>query len=99
MHISIHRDNDVASRDSKHPSDLVTRRFLDPRLQYESLEGLINFLAFLVQKLWPNFRVLIRDIPWNYSALSSTIWGLLALTRAPETLGSRSRAPKLHIPA
>jgi len=26
--------------------------FLDSRLQYESLEGLMDFLAFLVQKLW-----------------------------------------------
>jgi len=63
MHISIHRDNDVASRDSKHPSDLVTRRFLDPRLQYESLEGLVDFLAFLIQKLWPNVWVLIKEMP------------------------------------
>ena len=35
--------------------------FLDSRLQYESLEGLIDFLAFLLQRLWPNFRVLIRE--------------------------------------
>jgi len=27
------------------------------------------------------------------------IWGFLALTWAPETPGSRPRAPKLHIPA
>ena len=73
--------------------------FLDSRLQYESLEGLMDFLAFLVQKLWPNFRILIREIPWNYSAMSSTIWGLLAPTCAPETLGNRSRPLKLHIPA
>jgi len=31
--------------------------------------------------------------------MSSTIWGLLALTWAPETLGRRSRPLKLHIPA
>ena len=73
--------------------------FLDCRLQYESLEVLMDFLAFLVQKLWPNFRILIREIPWNYSAMSSTIWGLLAPTWAPETLGSRSRLLKLHVPA
>jgi len=99
MHISIHWDNDVTFGESNRPSDLVTRSFLDSRLQYESLEGLMDFLAFLVQKLWPNFRVLIREIPWNYSAMSSTIWGLLALTWAPETIGSRSRPLKLHIPA
>ena len=87
MHISIHWDNDVTSGESNHPSDLVTRTkfffILDSRLQYESLEGLMDFLAFLVQKLWPNFRILIREIPRNYSALSSTIWGLLAPTWAP----------------
>jgi len=30
--------------------------FLDCRLQYESLEGLTDFLAFLVQKLWQKNR-------------------------------------------
>ena len=63
MHICLHLDNDVTSRESNHPSDLVTRIFLDSRLQYESFEGLMDFLAFLVQKLWPNFRILIREIP------------------------------------
>jgi len=50
MHICIHLDNDVTSWESNHPSDFVTRSFLDSRLQYESLEGLMDFLAFLVQK-------------------------------------------------
>jgi len=63
MHIYIHWDNDVTSGESNHPSDLVTRSFLDSKLQYESSEGLMDFLAFLVQKLWPNFRILIREIP------------------------------------
>jgi len=31
--------------------------------------------------------------------MSSTIWGLLAPTWTPETLGSRSRPLKLHFPA
>ena len=62
MHISIHLDNDVTSGESNHPSDLVTQVFLDSMLQYESLEGLMEFLAFLVEKLWPNFQVLIREI-------------------------------------
>ena len=43
MHISMHLDNDVISGESNHPSDLVTRRFLDSRLQYKSLEGLMDF--------------------------------------------------------
>jgi len=63
MHIFMHLDNDVTSGESKHPSDMVTRSFLDSRLQYESLEGLMDFLAFLTQKLWPNFRILINEIP------------------------------------
>jgi len=28
--------------------------FLESRLQYEFLEGLLDFLAFLVQTLWQN---------------------------------------------
>jgi len=62
MHISMHLDNDITSGESNHPSDLVTRTILDSRLQYESFEDLMDFLAFLVQKLWPNFRILIREI-------------------------------------
>ena len=61
MHISIHWDNDVTSGESNHP--FGDSQFFYSRLQYESLEGLIDFLAFLVLKLWPNFRVLIREIP------------------------------------
>jgi len=30
------------------------------RLQYESLEGLMDFLAFLVDKLWQNNQKLFR---------------------------------------
>jgi len=62
MHISLHWDNDITSVESNHLSDLVTQVFLDSRLQYESFEGLMDFLAFLVQKLWSNFQVLIREI-------------------------------------
>ena len=43
--------------------------FLDSRPQYESLEGLVDFLAFLVQELWQNKQKLITEIPWHYSAL------------------------------
>jgi len=38
---------------------------LGARLQYESLEGLMDFLAFLVQKLWQNKQKIIRRIPTN----------------------------------
>jgi len=37
--------------------------FVDSRLQYESLEGLMDLLAFLVQKLWRNNQNLKREIP------------------------------------
>ena len=39
--------------------------FLDSRLQYESLEGLMDFLAFLFQKLWQNKQKINRGIPTN----------------------------------
>jgi len=35
------------------------------RLNYASLEGMMDFLAFLVQTLWQNKRRLIREIPTN----------------------------------
>jgi len=44
---------------------LWLRVFLDSRLQYESLEGLMDFLAFLVQKLRQNKQELIKGIPTN----------------------------------
>jgi len=34
----------------------------------------MDFLEFLVQKLWQNKHKLIREIHWNYSAMSSMIW-------------------------
>jgi len=37
--------------------------FFYSKLQYESLEGLIDFLAFLVQTLWQNKHKLFREIP------------------------------------
>ena len=51
MHICLHLDNDVISWESNNPSDFVTQSFFfDARLQYEFLQGLMDFLAFLVQK-------------------------------------------------
>jgi len=37
--------------------------FLDSRLQYASLEDLMDFLAFLVQTLGQNKQKIIRGIP------------------------------------
>jgi len=39
--------------------------FLDSKLQYESLQGLMDFLAFLVQMLWQNKKKIIKRIPTN----------------------------------
>ena len=62
--------------------------FLDSRLQYESLEGLMDFPAFLVQKLRQNKQKIIRGIPTNSLGNPYKIRGLSALTWAPETPGS-----------
>jgi len=73
--------------------------FLHSRLQYESLEALMDFLAFLVLKLWQNSHKLIGGILINSLGNPYKIRGLLILTLAPETPGSRFRALKLHNPA
>jgi len=36
---------------------LCLKVFLDSGLQYESLEGMIDILAFLIQKLWQNMQI------------------------------------------
>jgi len=52
VHICLHLDNDVTSGGSNNPSYFLTQTSLDSKLKYESLEGLMDFLAFLVRKLW-----------------------------------------------
>jgi len=69
------------------------------RLSYKSIVGLMDFLAFLVQKLWPNFRKLIREIHINPLGNSSNIWKSLSITFKLETLESRSRAQMIRIKA
>jgi len=59
--------------------------FLDSTLKYESLEGLIDFLAFLVQKLRQNKQKLHRGIPINSLGNSYKIRGLSSKTWAPES--------------
>jgi len=61
--------------------------FFDSRLQYESLEGLMDYVAFLVQKVWKNKQKLIREITIHYSTYSSINWGLLVITLAQEMPG------------
>jgi len=80
-------------------ADFVAETFLDSRLQYESLDGLMDFLAFLVQKLWQNKQKLIMGIATNSLGNPYKIRGLSTITLAPERPGSRSRPLQLHIPA
>jgi len=61
----LHLDDDVISWELNKPSDFVAESFFDSKLEYESLEGLMNCLAFLVQKLWQNKQKIIRGIPTN----------------------------------
>jgi len=73
--------------------------FLDSRLQYESLEGLMDFLVFLFQKLWQNKQKIIRGVPTNSLGNPYKIRGPSAMTWGTEKPGSRSKPLKLHIPA
>ena len=57
----------------------------------------MDFLAFLVQKLWKNKQKKIRGIPTNSLGNPYKIRGLSAITWGPETSGSHSRSLKLHI--
>jgi len=59
----------------------------------------MDFLAFLVQKLWQNKQKIIRGIPTKSLGNPYKNKGLSAITWGPETSGSRSRPLKLHIPA
>ena len=49
MHICLQLDYAIIPWESTNRADFVAQIFLDSRLQYESLEGLMNFLALLVQ--------------------------------------------------
>jgi len=59
----------------------------------------MDFLAFLVQKLWQNKQKVLERIPTNSLGNSYNIRGLSAITWAPATPGSRSRSLKIHITA
>jgi len=66
------RSSSLRSRPTK--PILWIKVLLDSGLQNESVEPLIDFLAILVSKLWPNFRILIKEIPENYLPNSCNIW-------------------------
>jgi len=78
MHIFLHLDDLIAP--GNRPIEPISwlKVFFDSRLQYESSEGLLDFLAFLVQKLWQNNWIFFREIPDNYSSNSRNIWNFLA---------------------
>jgi len=63
MHICLHLDDVIIPRELTNETDFVAESFLDSRLQYESLESLINFPAFMVQRLWQNTQTLIKESP------------------------------------
>jgi len=88
---------------TSHPGSLTIHQILwlkvllDSRQQYQPLEALMNFLAFLVQTLWQSKQKKIRGIPTNSLGNPYKIRGLSAITWGPETPGSRSTPLKLHI--
>jgi len=54
----------------------------------------MDFLAFLVPKLWPKCHKLISEILANPLRHSWNIWNFLAITLDPEMRESQSRALK-----
>jgi len=65
MHVSAHLDGVIIPCKSTNRTDFVAQIVWDSRLQYESLEGLMDFVAFLVHKLWQNNLKPYREIPTN----------------------------------
>jgi len=63
------------------------------RLRSTALEGLIEFVAFLVQTLGQNNRILIREIPGNSPRICKH-FGFFALTLEPETLEESIKGSK-----
>jgi len=98
MHVCLHLDDVIIPWEPTNRADFVAHSFfLDSRLQYESLEGLMDFLAFLVQKVCQNQQKIVRKIPTNSLGNPYKIRGLLAITWAPETPGSQFRPLRIHI--
>jgi len=65
-YICLHLGDLIISWESNNRADFVAQSlYFYSRLQHESLEGLMNFLAYLVQKLKQNKQKLIRVIPTN----------------------------------
>ena len=60
MHICLHLDYVIILWELANRDDFAAQNVLDSRLQYEDL---MDFLAFVVQKLWQNKQILMREIP------------------------------------
>jgi len=56
VHVCSHLDDVNIPWESTNEPISWLKVFLDSKLQYEPLEGLMDFLAFLVQKLWQNMQ-------------------------------------------
>jgi len=97
MHICLHLDDVIIPWEPISRADFVAQSFLGSRLQYKSLEGLMDFLAFLVQKLRQNKQKIMRGIVTNSLGISFKIRGFSVIILTPETPGSRSRALQIHI--
>ena len=84
----------VSSPRAQPLGQIVSLKFsLETRLESESFEPLIDFLAFVVQKLWSKINKLI-----NY--LISQIFLLTyIITFEPETLAGHSKYQKTRIVA
>jgi len=57
----LHSDDIIIPWGMTKRADFVIQSFFDSRLQYGSLEPLVDFLAFQVPKLWPNVQKLNRE--------------------------------------
>jgi len=54
MHICLHLDDVIIPWGPTNRTEFVVQSFLDSRLQHETSVGLMDFLAFLLQKLRQN---------------------------------------------
>ena len=57
MHICLHLDDVIIPCESHNQADIVAQSFFDSKLQDESSGVLMDFLAFMIQKLWQNSRI------------------------------------------
>jgi len=100
MHICLHLDDVIIPWQSTDRVNFVAQDFFFILGYNKSLQGvLMDFIAFLVQKLWSNVQKLIREIPSNSLGDLHKISGLLSITLAPEPPGNKFWPLKTHVTA